>query len=388
MGREWDIMFIMFTKHKLKEALSGVTRYAGDVNKVFAAVSCLIHGEYESSKIRNCLRLLVPPAHENISIIVNKIRSCYMALYSITHANMDTDRQIVRVEQHCIDGLVTVIMPQCKDVYERYRKTQVDNGETFSLLEIIDFISTCELSNAACAWTSAKNLPREISMLDYNSLQLDVKTDLAINYAQVNSTVKPDEYRKQAKDKTEKRGREHQKSDRSQGGKKNTSWDRKSPKDSGKLRKYDKSRSSSGQSTSRSQSRGSGREQRSGDRNKERRKGGYTNRNSKSPAKGGGFADDITCLRCGSKNHSAASCPRYTTFCRERCEDCTLYHPTAKCNQRRRDYKSPQRSRNSRNVDKVTRRVNNLAVEEETNVSVQPENVTSVPLGTNIFRKN
>ena len=89
----------------------------------------------------------------------------------------------------------------------------VDNGDTFSLLDIINKISTCELSNAACAWMNAKSLPRKISMLDYNSLQLDVKTDMAINYAQVTSTGKPEEYRKEAKDNTEKRGRDHQKYD-------------------------------------------------------------------------------------------------------------------------------------------------------------------------------
>ena len=71
----------------------------------------------------------------------------------------------------------------------------VDNGDTFSLLEIIDFISTCEISNSTCTWMSDKSLPQEISMLDYNSLQLDIKTDMAINYAQVTKTVKPEKYR-------------------------------------------------------------------------------------------------------------------------------------------------------------------------------------------------
>ena len=143
--KAYKSMFLMFTKHELKEALAGVTRYAGDVNKVFAAISSLIHGDYKASKICKCLRLLVRPAHESLSIIVNKIRSCYMTLYAITHANMEPDRQRVRVEQHRIDGLTTVITPQCQEVYERYRKTMVDNGDTFSLLDIINFISICEI---------------------------------------------------------------------------------------------------------------------------------------------------------------------------------------------------------------------------------------------------
>ena len=81
---------------------------------------------------------------------------------------------------------------------------------------------------------SAKSLPREISMLDYNSLQLDVKTDMAINYAQVTNTVKPEEYRDKTKDKSEKRGRDHQKYDRTQRDKKSSSWDKKNHKGSSK----------------------------------------------------------------------------------------------------------------------------------------------------------
>ena len=115
----------MFVREELPESLSGVSRFAGNINHIFSAVSDLVHGEYESSKLRNCLRLLVRPAHENIAIIVNRIRSCYMALYNITHVSMDKNKTMLRVEQHCIDAMVTVIMPQTKDIYERYRKVQV-----------------------------------------------------------------------------------------------------------------------------------------------------------------------------------------------------------------------------------------------------------------------
>ena len=95
VDKAYKSMFLMFTKHELKKALAGVTIYAGDVNKVFAAISSLIHGDFKASKMHNCLRLLVRPSHESLSIIVNKIRSYYMALYAITHANMDPDRQSV-----------------------------------------------------------------------------------------------------------------------------------------------------------------------------------------------------------------------------------------------------------------------------------------------------
>ena len=140
--------------------------------------------------------------------------------------------------------------------------------------------------------------------------------------------------------------------------------------------------------SSRGSGQGSSRGQRSGDRNSERR-----NRSSKSPAKGGGFGDDITCLRCGSKNHSASTCPRYTSFCQDRYADCTLYHATAHRNQRKRDYKSPGRSsqkgRYSRRVEKITKRVNNMAVQEdEPIISVEQNPVASVSLASNLFRKN
>ena len=203
----FEQLFLMFAKHELKEALAGITRFSGDVDKVFASIASLIHGDYEEGKIRNSLRLMVRPAHESLSIIVNKVRSCFMALYAIKHVNMAPDKQRARVEQHCIDSIQTVITPECRAIYERYRRTMVDNRDVFTLLDIIDFISTVETSNVSCSWQVAKNLPREISTLDYNSLQLDVKTDMAVNYSQMAPTIRPEEYRGTSKDKYDDRGR-------------------------------------------------------------------------------------------------------------------------------------------------------------------------------------
>ena len=184
----FEQLFLMFAKHELKEALAGITRFSGDVDKVFASIASLIHGDYEEAKIRNTLRLMVRPAHESLSIIMNKVMSCFMALYAIKHQNMLPERQKSRVEAHCIDAITTVITPECKSVYERYRRTMVDNGEVFSLLEIVDFISTVETSNVNCSWQVAKNLLLAVSTLDYNSLALDVKTDMAIHMSQMAPT--------------------------------------------------------------------------------------------------------------------------------------------------------------------------------------------------------
>ena len=129
--------------------------------------------------------------------------------------------------------------------------------------------------------------------------------------------------------------------------------------------------------------------QQSGERN------GGRNRNSKSPAKGGGFGAEVVCLRCGSKNHTAGTCPRYTTFCKDRCSDCTLYHETKFCNQRRSNYKSPgrtsQKGRNGRGMDKIGKRVNALELQDDvSNVIVEQNNDANnaTTLSNNLFRKN
>ena len=93
----FEQLFLMFAKHELKEALAGITRFSGDVDKVFASIASLIHGDYEEAKIRNTLRLMVRPAHESLSIIMNKVMSCFMALYAIKHQNMLPERQKSRV---------------------------------------------------------------------------------------------------------------------------------------------------------------------------------------------------------------------------------------------------------------------------------------------------
>ena len=112
-------LFLQVAKHELKEALADISRFSGDVDKVFASIASLIHGDYEEAKFRNTLRLRVRPYHESLSIIINKVMSCFMALYQIRHQNMSPDRQKSRVEAHCIDAITTVITPECKSVYER-----------------------------------------------------------------------------------------------------------------------------------------------------------------------------------------------------------------------------------------------------------------------------
>ena len=381
----------MFAKHELKEALAGITRFSGDVNKVFESIASLIHGDYEEAKLRNTLRLMVRPAHESLSIIMNKVMSCFMALYQIKHQNMAPDRMKSRVEAHCIDAITCVITPECKAVYERYRRTMVDNGEVFSLMEIVDFISTVETSNVNCSWQVARNLPLAVSTLDYTSLALDVKTDMAIHMSQMTPGYKPKEYKDTgAKTKLDDRGRPLKKYDKFSADKKDK---RSYSKDKNSTRKTNNtsSRSSSTQSTgktySRDSSKGSynrrGRSSLSGDR-----------RNSKSPARGGGFPAEMECLRCGSSNHKALECKRFKDYCSSRCEDCGLYHETRVCNQRRTNYKSPRRSGKEEyrgeKVDNKAKRINKVEIEEATNsiVFVEPssaEDATS-SLCNNLFR--
>ena len=81
----FEQLFLQFSKHKLKEGLAGISRFSGDVDKVFEAIASLIHGDYEEAKIRNTLRLMTRPAHESLSIIMNKIMVCYMSFYQIKH---------------------------------------------------------------------------------------------------------------------------------------------------------------------------------------------------------------------------------------------------------------------------------------------------------------
>ena len=54
---------------------------------------------------------MVRPAHESLSIIMNKVMSCFMDLYAIKHQNMAPERQKSWGEAHCIDAIRTVITP-------------------------------------------------------------------------------------------------------------------------------------------------------------------------------------------------------------------------------------------------------------------------------------
>ena len=144
--KAYEELFLMFTKAELPEALSGITRFNGHVNRIFSALTDLVHGDFESEKCRISLRSLVRPAYENISVIMNKIKSLYMALYQITHASMTYQMMMVRVEQHCIEAIQTVINPETKEIYLRMAKSKVEGGR---------------LSPSTKLWTSSAQLNRE-----------------------------------------------------------------------------------------------------------------------------------------------------------------------------------------------------------------------------------
>ena len=120
--RAFEELFPMFVKQELPEALSGISRFNGHVDRIFLAQTDQVHGDYESEKCRIALRSLVRPAFNNISVVVNKIRSLFLALYHITHASMPFAKKMARTEQHCIAALQTVINPQTKEIYERMSK--------------------------------------------------------------------------------------------------------------------------------------------------------------------------------------------------------------------------------------------------------------------------
>ena len=46
-------------------------------------------------------------------------------------------------------------------------KSKVEEGEVFTLNEIVDFIGSVEQGTSTCAWSTTKQLPREISILGY-----------------------------------------------------------------------------------------------------------------------------------------------------------------------------------------------------------------------------
>ena len=75
-------------------------------------------------------------------------------------------------------------------------KSKVEEGETFSLNEIVDFIGSVEQGTVTCAWSTTTQLPRDISILDFSSIQLNATTDLAINCAKMGITNKQEEYKK------------------------------------------------------------------------------------------------------------------------------------------------------------------------------------------------
>ena len=73
-------------------------------------------------------------------------------------------------------------------------KTKVEENEAFTLNNIINFIGSVEQGTASCTWTSAKQLPREISLLDNSRLQLNASTNLVINMSRMlNSIVRSKE---------------------------------------------------------------------------------------------------------------------------------------------------------------------------------------------------
>ena len=46
--RAFEELFLMSVKEELPEALSGISRFNGNVDRIFSALTDLVHGDYES----------------------------------------------------------------------------------------------------------------------------------------------------------------------------------------------------------------------------------------------------------------------------------------------------------------------------------------------------
>ena len=110
-------------------------------------------------------------------------------------------------------------------------KTKVEENEFFTLNDIIDFIGSVEQGTASCTWTSAKQLPREISLLNFSSIQLNASTDLAINMSRMGVNSKQDESKKYSSSdrykKEERRDRDYKRGDKNRRSSQDQRYDKK-----------------------------------------------------------------------------------------------------------------------------------------------------------------
>ena len=135
-----QVIRLALIQNELPESLSSIARFAGNTDKVFSSITDLIHGSFEEEKIHSTIRSLTRPAFENLAVLVNKVRSLFIALYNINHATMDEKKMLRKCEQHSLEALKCVINPETGKILNERIKIKLQESETFGINEILDFL--------------------------------------------------------------------------------------------------------------------------------------------------------------------------------------------------------------------------------------------------------
>ena len=117
-SNSYQVIWLAFVQNELPESLSSIARFAGNTDKVFSSITDLIHGSFEEEKIRSTIRSLTRPAFENLAVLVNKVRSLFIALYNINHTTMDEKKILPRLHSRLLNIFTSL---QCKSKKNKHK---------------------------------------------------------------------------------------------------------------------------------------------------------------------------------------------------------------------------------------------------------------------------
>ena len=396
---QFSMVFLSFAKKFLPYAYASLSQYSGQTTRMFNNMVELINQDTEVAKIRASLCKISRTPDQQIGIPVLKIKSLYLSLYAIQHPEFEVGKIEKKSEMHTLQCISSLINPETKMQFGQFSKLKSEEDDRMTLTDATNYISSIEHTLQECKLKEVLKLPHAASTLDLSAVSGDSITDLCITMTALAGSGNPGRYsgrdtnfQRENRSKSKERYQYDNRSGGNNGQADNTGYKRNYTRFPDKGNHQDRRSSFDDKNRehnerARSTSQGFNRERKHNQRSPSKENNGRYqdtskgnnndryNKGRQSPGRFGGQQRPASfsgqrgqspsqtnlktsngnqfCVRCGSPNHYASSCPRYTVRCEIACKHCNLFHDENFCNRVSSRYRTPPPSQNYVNPVRV-----------------------------------
>ena len=338
---DWISIFLILSQRFLPLVFSSLSRHSTNLEALFSELVATINSDHETSKLRSVLNHISRKPSDQIHPSLFRIKAVYAMILGITNPNLSDIACQIKADWIGVQCIPHLISKECNSAFQVFLQAKGIENEVCSVAESCNFIASQEYLGANFQLTQQVFLPKSCTILDMQSVEAKTLEQLVVNQTALDvNLTQPTRGRS-----GERKPNDRQMSRNSMERNLQQNWVQNKPPGAYPfppvVRRSQSPRNlpfTRGQSPVRNNNQSRGREMQGAGM----RSNSNERRVQRSPSPGRGQDRSTSrargsprrmqgCYRCGSKNHVADSCTRFSYWTGPKCRFCSYLHDAKLC---------------------------------------------------------